>query len=306
MAKTIAFFVRNVDADKYPFSVRDLYYYSYQEYLLAMKRAGASAYFVTDNATYLGNGRFSRAYDIQNVSEVKDFVAVGEIQADVVFEKGGFEGRDIPIVTDPRLYPLISDKTAIYKKFGKYQPRSVVCASLDAVVRAVQEMPGEMVVVKNPVSSGGRQVYIAKKADIVIPEFENYPLIVQEFVDMSDGIPGICEGVHDVRVLLTGNEIIGATLRQPPAGGLHANVSKGGTERLLSPSEIPEDVKVMARAIDSELEDLPRYYAIDFARGKQGWVLIELNTRPGLFRHSNGPLAQEFTDSFARYIVGLL
>ena len=305
MAKTIAFFVRNVDANKYPFSVRDLYYHSYQEYLLAIKRAGADAYFVTDNATYNGAGIFSKAFTITQVSEVEDFITVGEIKADIVFEKGGFSGRDIAIVTDPKLYPLISDKAAIYQKFAQYQPKSVVCANLEAVLQAVQNMPGEMVVVKNPVSSGGRQVYIAKKSEITIPGDETYPLIVQEFVDMSGGIPGIARGVHDVRVLLTGSEIIGATLRQPPAGGLHANVSKGGTERLLSRMEIPREVLEMARAIDRQLEDLPRYYAIDFALGKQGWVLIELNTRPGLFRHDNGPLAQDFMNSFAEYIVRL-
>ena len=305
MPKTIAFFVRDINPDKYPFSVRDLYYYSYQEYLLAMKQAGAIAVFVTGNETYLGKGRFSRAFDIDKVSEVSDFRELGEIQADLVFEKGGFAGRDVQIVTDPRLYPIISDKSAIYAKFGKYQPKSVTCANLAEVNRAVADMPGEMVVAKNPVSSGGRQVYIARKGELAIPADETYPLMVQEFVDMSDGIPGICEGVHDVRVLLTGSTIIGATLRQPPPGGLHANVSKGGTERLLSRDEIPLEVQAMAAEIDSQLEDLPRYYAIDFARGKQGWVLIELNTRPGLFRESNGPLARDFTKSFARYVVEL-
>ena len=95
MAKTIAFFVRNIDPEKYPFSVRDLYYYSYQEYLLAMKRAGAKAYFVTGNDSYEGQGRFSRSWTIDKVSDVKDFQETGPITADLVFEKGGFEGRDV-------------------------------------------------------------------------------------------------------------------------------------------------------------------------------------------------------------------
>jgi glutathione synthase/RimK-type ligase-like ATP-grasp enzyme len=303
MPKTIAFFVRNIDPDKYPFSVRDLYYYSYQEFLLAIKRAGAEAYFVTDNETYLGQGRFSRAYTINKVSEVKDFKDVGEIQADLVFEKGGFLGRDITIVTDPRLYPLISDKGAIYEKFSKFQPKTVVCSDAESVAMAIAAMPGEMVVVKNPVSSGGRQVYIGTKSEIVVPSSETYPLLVQEFIDMSDGIPGITNGVHDVRVLLIGNEIIGATLRIPPAGSLYANVSKGAVEHLLAPHEIPNDVVRMAQEIDSQMDDLPRYYAIDFARGKHGWVLVEINTRPGLFRQNTGPLAQEFQRKAAEYIV---
>ena len=302
--KTIAFFVRAVDADRYPFMVRDLYYYSYQEYLLAMKRAGADVYFVTDNDSYLGQGRFARAWTIDEVSEVADFQEVGEIQADIVFEKGGFSGRDVPIVTDPRLYP-INSKAAIYEKFSQYQPLTVSCKSIGEVKAAIAEMPGDIVVVKNPEGAGGRSVYIDRKDEIVVPESETYPLLVQEFIDMSDGIPGLADGVHDIRVLMTGSTIIGATLRTPAPGSLYANVSKGGTERLLAVEDIPAEVRDMARAIDAQIEDVPRYYAIDFARGKQGWKLVELNVKPGLFRAENGPLAAKFQRRVAEYIVGL-
>jgi glutathione synthase/RimK-type ligase-like ATP-grasp enzyme len=303
--KTIAFFVRAVDADMYPFAVRDLYYYSYQEYLLAMKQAGANVYFVTDNDSYLGGGKFSRSWTIDEVSEVADFTETGEITADIVFEKGGFKGRDVQIVSDPKLYPLINSKAAIYEKFAQYQPLTIICQDAAEVQSAIERMPGETVVVKNPVGAGGRSVYIGTKDDIVVPETENYPLLVQEFIDMSDGASGLADGVHDVRVLLTGSTIIGATLRTPAPGSLYANVSKGGTERLLAVDEIPEEVRAMARAIDSEIEDLPRYYAIDFACGKQGWKLVELNVKPGLFRQENGPLAADFQRAFAEYIVGL-
>lgn len=303
--KTIAFYVRAVDADKYPFVVRDLYYYSYQEYLLAMMRAGANAYFVTDNESYLGKGRFSRAWAIDEVSEVSDFREVGEIQADIVFEKGGFTGRDVPIVTDPRLYP-INSKAAIYEKFAQYQPLTVTCKNAGEVAAAIAAMPGDIVVVKNPEGAGGRSVYIGQKSELSVPDSETYPLLVQEFIDMSDGVAGLADGVHDVRVLMTGSEIIGATLRTPAPGSLYANVSKGGTERLLSVEEIPAEVRDMARAIDGQIEDVPRYYAIDFARGKQGWKLVELNVKPGLFRADNGPLAAEFQRRVAEYIVGLV
>jgi glutathione synthase/RimK-type ligase-like ATP-grasp enzyme len=138
-----------------------------------------------------------------------------------------------------------------------------------------------------------------------VPADETYPLLVQEFIDMSDGIPGIAEGPHDVRVLMTGHTIIGATLRQPAPGRLHSNVSQGGTERLLSYDEIPAELREIAIKIDGELDDFPRYYAIDFARGKQGWVLIEINKKPGLFREANGPLARTFMDSLAAYLIAL-
>lgn len=305
MSRIIAFYIRNLDAHKLPFSSRDLYYYSYQEYLLAMKRAGAQAFFVTGNDSYQGNGRFKQAWSIDAVSEVANFTPVGEIQADIVFDKGGFEGDDVPVVTDKKLHALLDSKALIYEKFGKYQPASILCHTAEEVVKAMASLKTDMAVIKNPIGSSGKQVYIGLRIELTVPANETYPLLVQEFVDMSEGVPGIAPGVHDLRLLMTGSTVIGATLRQPAPGRLHANVSQGGTEQLLSVDQIPDEVKAIALDIDSQLEDLPRYYAIDFAKGKQGWVLIELNNKPGLFRESTGPLARVFMDKVARYVVDL-
>jgi len=82
-------------------------------------------------------------------------------------------------------------------------------------------------------------------------------------------------------------------------------VSQGASEKLLSYDQIPAEVRDLALEIDRQLEDLPRYYSIDFSKGKQGWKLIELNNEPGLFRESNGPLARGFMDALAQYLVGL-
>ena len=305
MKKTIAFFVRTIDGNSYPFNVRDLYYYSYQEYLLAMKAAGADAYFVTDNTSYEGKGVFTKAWSIDKVSEVADFLPVGKITADVVFEKGGFIDDGIPTVTDKILREIMNDKAATYARFAAFQPLSIVCHSRQEVQAAMDQVPGDMVVVKNPVGSGGKRVYIGTRSGIEIPKDEIYPLIVQEFVDMSGGIPGLAAGIHDLRVLMAGSKIIGATLRQPREGSLFANVSKGATEKLLGYDEIPAEVRDIALQIDAQLQDLPRYYAADFARGKNGWKLIELNNRPGLFRKDNGPLAAGFMQSLAEYLVSL-
>ncbi len=306
MKKTIAFFVRDVDASKEPFSDREYYYYSYQHYLLAMKQAGAQVYFVTGGDNYLGKGRFAHAWTIDEVSEVRDFQQVGEIQADIVFEKGGFRELDVPTVTDVRLYPLLLDKAATYERFSQYQAKTIVCADKEELEAAFKQVVGEMVVVKNPVSNGGKQVYIGTKQTIQIPETETYPLMVQEFIDMSDGVPGLAAGIHDVRVLMTGREIVGATLRQPAAGKYHANVSQGGSERFLRTAQIPAEVREMALEIDAQLDDFPRFYAIDFAKGKQGWLMVELNPRPGLNTRSDaGPVALEIMRDVAAYIAGL-
>lgn len=307
--KTIAFFVRTISSEDYPFSSRDLYYHSYQENLLAMKRAGAEVYFVTDNESYQGAGKFSNAWTIDSVSEVADFTEVGAITADLVFDKGGFEGDDVKVVTDHRLLPVIDDKAETYRVFSEYQPASIICANNEEVQAAIVSVEGEMVVVKSLVGSGGKQVYIGTKESIMVPETEVYPLIVQEFIDMSGGIPGLAEGVHDVRVLIAGGSIIGATLRQPSAGSLYANVSKGGIEQLLSIEQIPAELIPITNDIDqklcSRLGVFPRYYAADFALGKKGWKLVELNYKPGLFRFNTDKNAPGIINRFAEYMVSL-
>lgn len=270
-----------------------------------MKRAGARAYFVAGRKNYLGGGLFRKAWAIDSVSEVRDFQQIGELQADLVYDKGGFTRRDVLVVTDPKLNPVLADKTLMYRRFGRLQPQTEICVNKTELSAAMEQMPGEMVVVKNPWGSGGRQVYVGKKGDVRIPADERYPLLVQEFIDMSDGVPGMIEGPHDVRVLVAGGTMIGGTLRWPQAGNLRANVAQGGGQRLLDQAEIPDELRAIVREIDAELEDLPRYYSIDFARGKTGWKMIELNNKPGLFPEAIGPLARTYMDSLARYLVSL-
>ncbi|HEX3081783.1 MAG TPA: hypothetical protein VHQ86_00875 [Candidatus Saccharimonadia bacterium] len=270
-----------------------------------MKRAGMQAYFVAGNDSYLGAGRFSRAWDIDAVREVPEFRPVGEVVADLVFDKADFAGRDVPVVTDQKVREACN-KAETYRRFGKYQPETVLCADEDQLQAAIRQMPGDMVVVKNPAGSGGKRVYIDKKASIQIPSDETYPLLVQEFIDMTDGVPGIVDGPHDLRVLIAGGTITGGTLRQPMAGKLHANTGQGGSLRLLAAEEIPEEVRHLALAIDKEFDGVPRYYSTDFARGKNGWRLIELNTKPGLYYKTEGSLADQHMQNFVNYIMSLV
>ncbi|HVQ44832.1 MAG TPA: hypothetical protein VMT30_07800 [Candidatus Saccharimonadia bacterium] len=306
--KTIGFFVRNIDVTKPPFLRSEVGYndfgFANQQYLLALNRADVKAYFVTDNASYLGGGRFANAWTIHEARAVPEFREVGPITASVVYEKGGFEGRDVLTVTDPKLRE-ICNKAETYRRFGQFQPKTVIVANPQELKAAIADMPGEMVVVKNPAGSSGQQVYIAAKDELVVPETETYPMLVQEFVDMSDGLPGLAAGPHDVRVIMAGNTILGGTLRQPAAGRLLANTGQGGSLRLLSRAELPKAVVDMAHSIDGELKEFPRYYSLDFAKGTQGWKLIELNGKPGLYYRDVGPLAQEFMDGFVSYMVGL-
>jgi glutathione synthase/RimK-type ligase-like ATP-grasp enzyme len=306
--KTIVIFCPYVAADKYPFN--DPYRWdSYQDLLLAIRARGAAAYFAADNATYRGQGVFATAYTTDRKCQVAEFEVARDVKAGLVFEKGAYQGQggfaadDVRVVNPRLMREITSSKTETYRHFGKFQPRSVVCHSRAEVERAMEEVPGELIVVKEPKGNGGKLVYIGTREKVKAELPGRYPLMVQEFVDTSAGIPGLVEGIHDFRVRIAGGTIVGGELRVPAPGEYRANIAQGGTTRFLLADKVPAAVKELAAKIDSYFADDPRYYSIDFAHTTQGWKLIELNDQPGLSPAADGPEARDAIEQLADYLI---
>lgn len=301
---TVVIFTRTLRDDGYPFS-DDYHWNAYLDLLLELKSQGAQAYFASGNETYAGNGVFQEAYTTDTKVRVRDFKRFENVKADVVLEKGGFEGSGVLVINPKFVHEITASKSETYRNFAKYQPRSVICADQAAVERAAQEIPGNLIVVKEPVSNAGRAVQIGPKAEVLakLPPAEAYPLVVQEFIDTSVGVPGYVEGIHDVRVKIGGGEIFGGMIRTPAPGELRANLALGGSIRHLLPEELPPQAVELAREIDCFFEKYPRYYAIDFANTPQGWKLIELNSKPGLSPVSAGAQAERIIQKLAEYLI---
>lgn len=302
--KTIVIFTRTIDPDGYPFN--DEYHWNaYQDLLLAIKARGARAFFATDSSTYRGDGKFSMAYGTDEKCAVKDFQRFENVTAGLVFEKGGFAASDVMVLNPPFVAGITASKAETYRHFAKYQPKSVICADEAQLKQAFSDMPGELIVVKEPESNGGRAVQIGPKDEVWETKPEVYPLIVQEFIDTSVGVPGYVEGIHDVRVKIGGGKIFGGMIRTPAPGEYRANLAQGGSVRHLLPDEIPAEALALAREIDCFFEKYPRYYAIDFANTANGWKLIELNAKPGLSPSSVSPQAARVIDELAQYLIDL-
>ena len=295
-------FVRSVDPEGYPFN-SEHYASAYLDLLLSLKARGAKAYFATDNSTYVGRGVFTKAYTTDSKVPVEEFELVRDIKADLVFEKGGFVGAGVLVLNPEFVHRITSSKLETYKYFAKYQPRTVICANQQAVERAIEDMPGELVVVKEPVSNRGQAVQIGKKAQILHQVPQRYPIIVQEFIDTSVGIKGYVEGIHDVRIKIAGGEVLAGMIRTPAPGEYRANLAQGGTARHLYVDEIPPEAFKLAREIDCYFEKYPRYYAIDFAYTANGWKLIELNSKPGFAPLAESPQAKYGTEKLADYLI---
>ena len=300
--KTIVIFTRTIDSFGYPFN-DDYHYNAYFDLLLALKARGASAYFASDNATYRGAGVFSSAYTASEKVAVNNLNKVANLKAGLVFEKGGFTGEGVMVLNPEFVHAVSSDKSQTYRYFAKYQPLSIVAHNLNQLMQAFVTIPGDLIVVKEPVSNGGKAVQIGTRKDVLEAIPSSYPLIIQEFIDTSVGVPGLVDGIHDVRVKIGGGKIFGGMLRQPAPGEYRANLAQGGIAKHLSPAELPVAISDLALEIDCFFAKYNRYYAIDFANTPGGWKLIELNSKPGLSPASIGEPAQRVIAELAEYLI---
>lgn len=302
--KTVAIYTRTIDKNGYPFE-EDYYVEAYCDLLLAIKKYGAEAYFVSDINTYTGSGSFSRAYTVDSKVPFDNFTKCGPIKADVVFEKGDFSANDILVLNPPEVARITENKSETNRLFKKYQVKTILCSNHDELIDSFRQIDGNMIVVKKPVSHSGTDVYIGVKEDVLKRLNYEFPYIVQEFMDTSGGIEGIAKGMHDFRVYILGGEPIACSVREPKAGEYRANTGQGGKETHLYATSIPEDLIPIVRDIDQIFSSKVRYYSIDFAHTKRGWKLIELNSKPGLDPIKNNPVVKYITDRLAQYLVAI-
>jgi glutathione synthase/RimK-type ligase-like ATP-grasp enzyme len=303
--KSIVIFTRTIDLNGYPFN-DDYHWEAYLDLLLALKSRGVDAFFATNNDTYKGDGVFSVAFSASSKVRIPQFVKTFDVKADLVVEKGGFNGEDVAVLNPAYVHRITSDKAETYRNFAEFQPTSVICSNTGELDEAFAVIPGDMIVVKAPVSNKGEAVYIGSKTDVRVKIGNIFPLIVQEFIDTSVGIKNYVEGIHDVRVKIGGGEVFGGMIRTPAPGELRANLAQGGQARHLMPSALPPEVVRLALEIDKHFQNYPRYYALDFANTASGLKLIELNSKPGFSPMNISPQAKYVVDKLADYLVQLV
>jgi glutathione synthase/RimK-type ligase-like ATP-grasp enzyme len=290
--KAIAIFCTSLDIGGEP--ITSTYYWeAYQDLFFALQAQGLDVYFATDNATYVGSGQFTVAYTtdhrLKNPSELQ---AVHNVTVDVVFERAEsapFAARDIAVVNPESLRLIANNKIAIYQQFAGLQPFSIIVRSPSELLLAVAKIAGDIIVVKEEEGYGGHAVYIGNKQEIFKQMPENtYPLLVQEFLDTSGGVPGQGRGVHDVRLEICGGEITSYYIRFAKPGSYHSNVHRGGRMKFLPVERVPDELRAAVKQIDTVFAPAPRFYAADFAHSTEGWKLIELNDYVGLARQKGG------------------
>lgn len=280
------------------------YWTSYSEFVRVIEEMGGSAYFVREQHTFLGNGKFSNSWQIRDGV----IVNTGPITADVIFDKGRFASDNmVPVFNDPRVADFCLDKWEMYRQLKKFCPFTVYVENQAELTSALPQISTKSVVFKPVKGAEGIGVKIELREVFESPEVAlDFPALVSEFLDTSSGIPGIVAGVHDLRVALFDGEIMYSYVRTPPSGSLLANVALGGDWEMIAISRLPPEVVQIVMEVDQRFSDIPhRFYGVDFGYTKDGPKIIEMNAELGLDMNEDDPIFLTVKERLARVLLEL-
>ncbi len=211
-------------------------------------------------------------------------------------------------VNRAQLIALVGDKYATYRRFPAIMSRTVLLSEAASDPSLVAGWAGDKVVVKPRTGFGGKGVTAVAKADLAARAGE-FPgaasgYVVQEWMDSSGGVPGLVEGVHDVRAVIVGGEISHFCVRAPKSGDFRCNVSAGGTSWDFRPGEkpVPQAFLDAYQAVIDGLGD--GFYSADCCLDKSGRVLLgEVNNAPGVDVDGPEGLQDEFHARACAYFL---
>jgi len=291
--KTAAVFFDDPGYNDYPFD-DDYYVAAYHELAGLMHRKGGQLLIVRDQKTYLGGNDFSRywAFDGTTFQPHEERVTVG-----MIYDKGYFVGdKGARLLNDAEMNDICTDKFKTYGLFSDLSPRTVVVHDEGELERELEKFGG-IVVAKIPDSEGGEGVFI-DTPDIIRKSIPSYPYLLQEFIDTSKGIPGLTNGMHDLRMVGVNGEIVTAYVRVPGEGKKISNISMGGSQVDIGVAAVPEGARALFSEVDRRFSKYPRrVYSADVALNSDGvWKIIEINSKPGLTRTEHGPDHARFHD----------
>ncbi|UPA22003.1 hypothetical protein K8942_02950 [Candidatus Peribacteria bacterium] len=301
--KTIAVYFTDPHFNGYPFN-KEEYRSAYHDLAAMIAEKGGRFVIVRGLDTYREGMTFSRYWAFEN----DDFRLHDEpISVDMMYDKGeDFVGdANTRFANDPAFDAVCSDKELTAEMFPDLVPVTFVAHAASELDGVLQKIPTDTVVAKPIDGAEGRGIFIESKKDIA-KHVTDFPYLIQEFVDTSDGIPGLVDGMHDFRMVCINGEVVVSYIRTPAEGLRISNVSLGGKETEVLIGDIPDEALNMMKIVDAKLSRYPRrIYSADFARGKGGnWRLIELNAKVGLSPLSMGKNYRHFYEKLTDLLLG--
>ncbi len=230
-------------------------------------------------------------------------------KVDILYDKNRFPMSDLPKLNPDVFREICNDKYLSYLFAPDLHSRSYLLRNESELKTFRMGHNGVRLALKELDSYGGQKVFVG--------QFEKYgddlefPILAQEFIDTSGGIPanegGLTDEMHDVRVGLFDGKPICGLLRIPAKGSLKSNMSQGGSVRELYVREIPQELVKKTAVLNERFGvDGHRFFSADWGFDKVSgeWKLFEMNDTPGLSHCSEeGPAADEFLELFAERLV---
>lgn len=306
-APTIAIYFSDAQPLGYPFH-KHQYFDMYREIIAAIERRGIQVFIVRGNS-YLQDGRFRTGWRFVDGSlqETKQ-----EVRADLIFnrdDKGTIPViQDCPIINQPAFDALCTDKVKTHALFPDISPKTASIASFEqclACIGAWKMHEQELIVLKKNFETEGRGIHILPVSRVEKSLYDDWEdVLLQEYLDGSDGIPGITDGLHDLRVTVVNGVPINSFLRTPKPGSYLANISQGGSGFSIDLSKIPRAVMDLVTRISAHVDQyLPALFAADFLHSSKGWKLLELNSRPGIQHPDWSADYKRFNDAVVDMLV---
>lgn len=218
----------------------------------------------------------------------------GPIKPDLVYDKTSSRSDRDPVreliiaryrfMDDPAFTRFANDKYEMSRALPQYFKAYQKFGDAAAFAAFLKQFPGSRLVIKPVSGSGGRGVHIVTREEAALLTLE-FPVIVQEFIDSSHGIPGITDTYHDLRLVFIGDELVYSYVRTPKEGSFLANIAQGGSMRIVPSEALPESLLSIIRDSQRLFARFPhKTYTIDvmFDELARPWI-IEFNTMPGMY-----------------------
>ena len=299
---TVAIFLQEAGALSYPLN-KAKYMRHFGQLVEAIEALGADAPIVRHQSTYLGSGQFSKSWRLKDGQVIETH----GIQADIVFDKGMFRSDGtVPVLNCPEVTTICTDKYKTFERFREYSPQTYRVDTDAEFHEALAALPGEYGVVKPVDGLEARQVHIGTRP-FLAQQARTYPVLIQEFLDSQDGIPGIVSGVHDFRVALLNGEIVHSIVRTPPPNQWIASTARGANMSVVEDLDlIPPTILDMVAEIDRHMAPYgDRFYGIDLALVQGHPKIIELNSRVSIWDNTQHPVFASTKEKLAQVLVGL-
>ena len=108
-------------------------------------------------------------------------------------------------------------------------------------------------------------------------------VLIQEFKETEAGIPGLCKGRHDMRIVIIDGKIVWATIRQPKGKSFLANVAKGGSIKEIEIKDVPKSLTPIIKDLTKIFKKkyFNPIFSIDFGFENGKPFIYEINDQIG-------------------------